>query len=304
MKPMRLIATVLVAALISTGCQFGSGDESRAYQAEFSRAIQLFPGVKVKILGVDVGRVTGVKNIDGSVEVSFKIEDPNVKIPADVKATIVPISLLGERYVQLFPAYETGPTLEAGATIPLASTTVPSEGDELLQGMQDYLGALDTDTVEEFITNTAVVLEGKGARLNDLIGSGTSVLRTLAKKRDEIANLIVQFNTLTQALATRQDALGTLINTYNVVGATVNDVRGSLEGTITGLNDASAQLASLLIDNKGNLNTDLNVLTKTTRTLTRNVDSFAHQQVGAQAVRGCWARCGLRSRVAPLGQPG
>lgn len=277
-----LVAGLAAAALLASGCQIGGGEEPRAYQAEFSRAVQVFPGVKVKVLGVDVGRVTSVENVEGSVQVNFKIEDPDIKVPADVNATIVPISLLGERYVQLFPAYTSGPTLENGSTIPLAKTTVPAEGDELLQGMQDYLGALDEDTVEEFVTNTADVLEGKGARLNELIANGSSVLNTLSEKREEITNLIVQFNTLTQSLATRQDALGQLINTYNVVGTTVNEVRGSLQGTITGLNDAASQLASLLIDHEGRLGTELETLTQTTRTLSRNVNSFART--------GKWAR--------------
>lgn len=280
---LRALAAGLAAvALVATGFQIGGGEEPRDYQAEFSRAVQVFPGVKVKVLGVDVGRVTSVENVEGSVQVNFKIEDPDIKVPADVNATIVPISLLGERYIQLFPAYTGGETLESGSTIPLAKTTVPAEGDELLQGMQDYLGALDEDTVEEFVTNTADVLEGKGARLNELIANGSSVLNTLSEKREEITNLIVQFNTLTQSLATRQDALGQLINTYNVVGTTVNEVRESLQGTISGLNDAASQLASLLIDHEGRLGTELETLTQTTRTLSRNINSFART--------GKWAR--------------
>ncbi len=280
--PVKLLATLTALALLATGCQIGGGEDPRAFKAEFSRAVQVFPGVKVKVLGVDVGRVTSVDNVEGAVEVSFKIEDPDIEVPDDVNATIVPISLLGERYIQLFPAYSGGAKLEDGSTIPVARTTVPSEGDELLQGMQDYLGALDEDTVEEFITNTADVLDGKGARLNELIANGSSVLQSLSDKREEIANLIVQFNTLTQALATRGDALGQLINTYNVVGTTVNDVRGSLQGTISGLNDASSQLASLLIEHDGRLGTELETLTQTTRTLSRNINSFART--------GKWAR--------------
>lgn len=282
-----LLAGLAAVALLASGCQIG-GEEPRDYHAEFSRAVQVFPGVKVKVLGVDVGRVTSVENVEGSVQVNFKIEDPDIKVPADVSATIVPISLLGERYIQLFPAYTGGPTLEAGATIPLAKTTVPAEGDELLQGMQDYLGALDEDTVEEFVTNTADVLEGKGARLNELIANGSSVLNTLSEKREEITNLIVQFNTLTQSLATRQDALGQLINTYNVVGTTVNEVRGSLQGTIAGLNDAASQLASLLIDHRGRLGTELETLTQTTRTLSRNVNSFARTGKWARKLFTAW----------------
>jgi virulence factor Mce-like protein len=205
----------------------------------------------------------------------LRINDPAIELPAGVHATIVPMSMLGERYIQLFPAYETGPRFADGDTIPAERTRVPAEGDELLQALQDYFGELDADTVEEFVTNAATVVEGKGERVNRLIDEASGVVSTLDSRRDELANLIVQFNTLTQALGTRREALARLINTYNVVGATVHDVRSSLEGTITGLNDASAALAGLLGDHRTSLGVDVKTLTRTTRTIDRNVDRLA-----------------------------
>jgi phospholipid/cholesterol/gamma-HCH transport system substrate-binding protein len=281
MAPRKLVVLVATVALIASGCT-GDSEGSRTIEAEFSRAVQVFPGVKVKVLGVDVGSVTDVATGRDSVVVTMRIDDEDLKLPTDAGAVIVPMSLLGERYVQLTPPYESGPELEDGATIPLARTTVPAEGDELLRAMQEYLGELDGDTVEEFITNAAVVLEGKGERLNRLIRHGSVVLKTLASRRDELANMIVQFNELTQALATRQDALARVINSYNVVGNTIVDVRGDLEGTIEGLNLASAQLANLLLTHEGPLGSDIKSLTRTTRTLDRNIHRFART--------GKWAR--------------
>jgi phospholipid/cholesterol/gamma-HCH transport system substrate-binding protein len=277
-----ILGIIVVSALVAGACVAGNGGETRAYTAEFSRAVQVFPGVKVRILGVDVGQVTEVTTGRDSVEVAFRIDDPAVVVPADVRATIVPISLLGERYIQLFPAYEGGGVLASGGSIPASRTSVPAEGDELMQAMQDYFGELDGQTVEEFVSNAANVLEGKGARLNRLIQHGTQVISTLSSRRDELANMIVQFDKVARALSTRGDALARVINSYNTVAATLNDVRGSLEGTITGLNDASAALAGLLIDHRGALGADIETLTRTTRTLQKNIDSFART--------GKWAR--------------
>jgi hypothetical protein len=67
-----------------------------------------------------------------------------------------------------------------------------------------------------------------------------------------------------------------VINSYNVVGTTINNVRGDLEGTIEGLNLASAELADLLIGHQGPLGADINSLTRTTRTLQRNVHRFGN----------------------------
>lgn len=272
LRAARVVAVAAAVALVASACSGSDGGST--HTAHFSRAVQVFPGVKVKVLGVDVGQVTDVENVSGAVAVRFRV-DEDVRIPADVKATLVPVSLLGERYVQLFPAYEGGPELEDGSTIPLARTSVPAEGDELLRALEEYLGELDGDTVEEFVTNAATVLEGKGERLNRLIGEGTQVFETLDAKRNELAGMIVQFNRITQALSTRQETIARLLGSYNVVGRTINDVRSSLEGTIDGLNDASAALASLLIDHREPLGDDIRALTRTMRTLDRNVDSFA-----------------------------
>lgn len=265
---------MLTAFALLAGACAGSGDDP-TITAEFSRAVQIFPGVKVKVLGVDVGQVTDVQTGADEVRVTMRIGDSAIELPAGVTATVVPMSLLGERYIQLSPAYEGGEILADGATIPVHRTRVPAEGDELLQALQDYFGELDGDTVEEFVTNAATVLEGKGERVNRLIGEATGVLSTLDSRRDELANMIVQFNTLTEALAQRGDALARLINTYNVVGATVHDVRSSLEGTITGLSDASAALAGLLVDHRDSLGPDVRTLTRTTRTVDRNVGRLA-----------------------------
>lgn len=268
------LVLALCAALLATSCT-AAADRGRTYRAHFTRAVQVFPGVKVKVLGVDVGRVTSVENVEDAVEVTFRIEDDSIEIPADAKAAVVPESLLGERYIQLLPAYSGGPTLAEGSTIPLERTAVPAEGDELLAALQDYLGALDPQTVEGFVTNAAEVLEGRGEEINSLIGHGTEVLRTLSVRRDELADLIVQFNTLAQSLATRQDAIAALLRNYDIVGTTITEVRRALEGTIEGLADASAELAGLLMEHRDPLAEDIEALTKTTRTLVRNIDSFA-----------------------------
>ena len=269
----RTTALSIVLAVVLGACGPGEGDEggSRTYKAIFSRAIQLFPGGTVRVLGVDVGLVRDIRNIDEGVEVTFSVDDPRIKLPADVNAVIVPASLLGERYVQLLPAYEGGPTLADDATIPTSRTAVPAEPDELLASLQDYLGALDPEVVSDFVGNAADVLRGTGEELNGLIRNAAGVLSTLAAKRDDLAEIVVQFERLTTALATRQDALGRVIRRYNAVAGTIVSNRSALEGTISGLNDMATELAALLLSHRTPLASDIRSLTRTSRTLDRNV---------------------------------
>jgi phospholipid/cholesterol/gamma-HCH transport system substrate-binding protein len=269
----RAIALVVVVAMLAAGC--GGLDDSRTYTAEFERAVQIFPGVNVRVLGVDVGRVVEVENVPGGVVVTMRVERDDVQIPEGVQAAVVPASLLGERYIQLFPAYEGGPTLEDGGEIPRSRTAVPSEPDELLRSLQDYLGGLDPETVAAFVSAAAETLEGNGEELNRLIGNASRVMDLLSSKRDDLAEIIVQFDKVTQALASRQQRVGRLINTYNTVAHTLTDNRRALEGTIDGLNEAAIELASLLVEHRLPLGEDIKALTRTGRTIRRNVDSLA-----------------------------
>jgi phospholipid/cholesterol/gamma-HCH transport system substrate-binding protein len=276
------LAVILVALGLTVTTAFIGRGEPRTYRAVFSRAVQLFPGGKVRVLGVDVGQITDVRVAGDGVEVDFRIDEEDTLLPADVQAAIVPMSLLGERYVQLFPAYTGGPFLEEGATIPAERTAVPSEPDELLRSLQDYLGALDPATVSGFVQNTARLLEGNGEELNSLIGHASGVMETLAAKRGDLAQIVVEFDRLSRALATRQEGLAQLIQSYNTVARTLTGNRIALEGTITGLNDAASELASLLIAHRRPLHRDIRILTRTGRTIDRNVDALAETGYWAQ----------------------
>lgn len=275
----KLLAALLTSVLVASGCSFvGGGDSdaasSRTIVAEFSRAVQVFPGNSVRVLGVTVGRVTDVQTAGDSARVTLRIDDPDIKLPEDVQATIVPVSLLGERYIQLFPAYEGGPTFDSDV-LALENTSVPTEQDELLRGLQDYFGAIDPDKVADFVTNAATVLEGNGEGLNQLINEGSDLVSLLAAKRDSLAGLVSELNTLTLTLSTRQEAIARVINSYNTVGRTINENRQALEGTIEGLNLAATELAALLTENRNPLGSDVRSLTRSLRTLSRNAESFA-----------------------------
>ncbi|MGI8706779.1 MAG: MCE family protein [Actinomycetota bacterium] len=290
MMPKRFIGTLLAFVMVATGCSaFSGGDEGRTITAEFSRAVQMFPGNSVRVLGVDVGRVTDVEQGRESVEVTFRIDDSDLKLPADVNATIVPVSLLGERYVQLFPAYDGGEEFTSDR-LAMEHTSVPTEQDELLRGLQDYFGALDPTKVAAFVTDVASVLDDNGENLNDLINYGSGVISTLSRKRDSLAKMFSELNTITQALATRQEKIGRLIHSYNSVTKIVNENRTAVEGTIEGLNLAAAELASLLIDHRNPLGADIQTLTRTSRTLDRNVFRFARTGRWAKRLFGAASR--------------
>ena len=84
----------------------------------------------MRILGVPVGEVTAVIPEGNSVRVEMEY-DAQYDVPADAKAVIVTPTLVADRFVQLTPVYEGGPTMADGAEIELPDTGVPVELDRI-----------------------------------------------------------------------------------------------------------------------------------------------------------------------------
>ena len=75
--------------------------------AYFTKTVSLYRSADVRVLGLKVGTVSSVQAKGDQVEVKLSINNGAV-LPAGVRATLVPQSLLGARYVQLYPAWVDG----------------------------------------------------------------------------------------------------------------------------------------------------------------------------------------------------
>jgi phospholipid/cholesterol/gamma-HCH transport system substrate-binding protein len=251
-----------------------SGGPSRgpAIAAEFERGTGLYPGSPVRVLGIDVGTITSVRNVDGHVRVRMQL-DEGTKLPADAHATIVPLTLLGERYVQLGPWYDGGPRLKDGDRIPLARTSVPAEIDYLLRGLQDFMGAIDPKQAGDVVTNLAQVLDGRGADVNDLISNASGTLDLLADEGDDIKAIITSLRDLTETLEGRTDSIESLIRNYDLVSQDLVDNKDDLDGVITQLDRATVELGTLLEAHEDPLREDVKILATATGTVAANTDN-------------------------------
>lgn len=262
--------TLAVATAILPGCSLvGGAGGGFALRADFARGTGLYPGSPVRILGIDIGRVSAVKNRNGTVRVDMAIHD-GVKIPADATATIIPLTLLGERYVQLGPSWTSGPRLGDGDEIPLDRTRVPAEFDDLLRGLQDFIGKIDPKRASNVVTDLATVLDGRGNALNDLIANGSGTLGLLADKGEQLQDIIRSLGEITQTLKGRTQNIEALIRNYNLVAQVLIDNKSNLDATITEFDRATQELTGLLTRNADPLRDDVAVLAKTGRTLDAN----------------------------------
>ncbi|MDX1657598.1 MAG: MlaD family protein [Nitriliruptorales bacterium] len=283
-RRLPLIALLLALSLAGSACSALPfvGDGTYEVRAEFDRTFNIFPGSPVRVLGVDVGKISELElSPDKRAVTAVMLIDEGVEIPADASAIIVPEALLGERYIQLTPPYTGGPTMEAGSLIPLAQTEVPFEFDEVLEGLNDFVGALDEEAVGRFFANLAEVLEGQGATVGETLDNAHGAIQALQQSDEELVALAGRLADLNETLATRDEAIGEIIEDWNTVTGSLADDRQQIDAALEGLVRLTRQVGGLLTTHRTNLEQDIATLTRVGRTAQRNLDQLSLLVLGS-----------------------
>ncbi|HVF75766.1 MAG TPA: MCE family protein [Acidimicrobiales bacterium] len=267
-----LAVAVVVAAGVLPGCSSGGGD---GYQvtAYFDKAVSLYEASDVKVLGLSAGTVDEIEVEGTRVRVRMTINGDQ-PLPADVQATIVPFSLIGERYVQLFPAWTPGqPRAQGGLVIPAERTTIPTEPDEALAALKKLLDSLDPNATGRLVTNLADDLRGNGQGINDALRGLADLTSTLAAKDAELVGIIENFDTFTAALRTRERQLGQVMDQFASATSLLAEERENIAKLVDSLSRLSADGLDLVNEHGSRLDRDLTTLTRVLQSVRANIDA-------------------------------
>lgn len=274
-----LVAVVAAAALLPlTGCGGGGGDSYRL-TAYFERTVGLYESGDVQVMGMAVGRVESIE-IDGSlVRVEMTI-DGDVPLAADVRATIGQTQLIGERNVVLFPPWDAEQEAAGtqrigdGDVIPRERTEVPVEPDEGLEAFNDLAQSLDGDVVEQFVSDSADVLEGRGARIGDAIDQAAGLGTALAEIDEQLVSAADHLHVLAGSLASRDQQLGSLVDSFAAASDLLAAERNSISAFLASLVDLVDQGKGLLETYGDQLPGDIATATALASILERNTSSI------------------------------
>jgi virulence factor Mce-like protein len=305
----RVTSLVLLAGIALSSCSVigGGGGKQYALSAWFPKTIALFPASDVRVLGLSAGKVSKVTAVGDRVRVDMKIKG-SVPVPADVHATIVPLSLIGERYVQLFPVWTNGqPRARTGDVIPQERTEVPVEPDEALAALKKFLDSLDPGATGRLVQNAANDLQGNGQTFNDTVANLSTLVGTLADKDQQLGGIIDNFDRFTGVLATRESALGHVMDTFANLASLLAQERTAIENTVRNLGSVSTDAFDLLSVNRAGLDKDLTELTRVLQAVKVNIGSVQQLlDAGPLLVNGLqnayapqFHRIDLRTQVSP-----
>lgn len=277
---LRLLAGLLVAGLVASGCALVGGGGTYEVSAWFPRAVSLYEQGSVQVLGLPAGEITDVEVIGDRVKVTMAVDD-DIPLPADVRAAIAPQSLIGERRVQLFPPYQEGMAqAQDGHEIPIEETVVPVEPDEALAALKEFLDSLDPNGVGRLIDNAATSLDGQGQGLNSALGELSELVGNIEDSDDDIIRIAERFDDFTSTLLTRESQLSEVLQDFAVVAEVLAQERDDIESLVSGLADLSGDGLDLVSEHAVRLRTDVAILERLTSSVQANLGAVEDLTIG------------------------
>lgn len=284
----RIVSMVTLVAL--AGAAFAAYELTRTeigtytITADVEQAPNLFEGGRVMVRGVEVGQIAAVDPRPDGVRLTLEIDD-GVKVPADARLSVVPITVIADRYVQLYPPYTSGPVIEPGANLSLDRTTIPAELDDVLKQLRGLLAALQPAPGEErgplarLIVRLDSVMKGRSRALASGLDNSASVLQNLANSGTDITGLIRNLNSVFMTLANRASELGLVNERFALVAEALEKDQRNLEGTIENIGLLSDEAANVVTESGDDLGRSFQRLSRVLG------DVLAHQDELTQGVK-------------------
>lgn len=206
---LGFIAVVAVAVVIGAMLAVHTlGAGYRHYTAEFLQAASLRPGNPVVVAGIPVGEVSSMKLDGDHVEAGLKIRD-DIVLGKDSRAEIKVATILGSRYLSLQP---NGPASLPHNTFDLSHTDVPYDLQSALQDATTTFEQVDSDRFAQSLAVLGKQLEGLPAVVPQAMDNIHSLSSIIAVRRDQLGQLLVSTERVTNTLRRQQAGVGNLIN--------------------------------------------------------------------------------------------
>lgn len=212
--------------------------------AYFPEANALYSGDKVQIMGIRVGSVDAIEPAGDKMKVTFHYSN-KYKVPADASAVIVNPTVVASRSIQLEPPYKGGPVLTDNAVIPIERTAVPTEWDQLRNGVANIIDKLGPTPEQpkgpfgDLIESSADGLAGKGKLINATLESLSRSLTALNEGRGD-------FFAVARSLASFVNALHKDDRQFVALNDNLAQFTDRLTGSDHDLGNAIQQFDSLL----------------------------------------------------------
>ena len=228
------------------------------------------PDAKVKMLGVQVGKVSSIENLpDGKAAIHLAMDPSQLHlIPANVFVDIASTTVFGAKFIQLLPPAGPVPqSMHRGQVLDAQHVTV--EINTVFEQLSALLSKIDPAKLNAILSALSSALSGRGQQIGEMIAHLDHFFATI---QPILPQLDHEFDVASVVLDAYADAAPNLIRVLDNttrISQTVVDQQDNLDAALLGVIGLAQRGNDVLGANRQPLTDLLRVLTPSTELLNR-----------------------------------
>lgn len=193
------VATVLGLALsvmaIGWLTQFRFKPQGYGLKVVYTDISGLMPGANVMLMGVRIGRVSGIDPHERTVTVDVEIQDPSIHLLKGSRFKILTKGIVGEKNLEIFPPVgESNGYIQPDSTVrgedPARLDVALEKANKLLATLEQTTSKLDIgdrlDKITKRLDNSFANLDQLLGHTDDLVVEATSIVERTSAIADQI----------------------------------------------------------------------------------------------------------------------
>src|SRR5271163_1644669 len=268
-----LLGMTLLVLIVAVGQSFTSAPmlfATPSFFGQFTDTGQLNKGDKVRITGVEVGKVEGFK-IDGDhVVVKFSIGGNT--IGTESRLAIKTDTVLGKKVLEIEPRGAN--TLRPNAVLPLGQSTTPYQIYDAAFDITKAATGWNIDTVKQSLNVLSQTINQTYSHLSPALDGLARFSDTIGKRDEAIKHLLAQANKVASVLGDRSEQINRLLVNAKTLLAAFNERGRAIDALLQNISAFSAQVQGFVNDNP-NLNPVLEQLRSISDVLVARKDDLA-----------------------------
>jgi phospholipid/cholesterol/gamma-HCH transport system substrate-binding protein len=231
-----VVITIFSAVLIIEN--FGGAEafkHGKHISAQFDSAQDLKVGDRVKMAGVEIGRVEDIELVTNKVSVVMRLS-PKAVVKTDSKATIKFTGLMGQNFVAIDFGSPNAPVADEGAIITTVEqpdlSAIMAKMDDAASGIKNMTSTFTPDTINNLLGPLTDFLKQNSANLTATIANVKNVSSQIAAGQGTIGKLIYEDSLYLSAMSTVSNLQETA-NSARLVISNVSSGQGTLGKLLT-----------------------------------------------------------------------
>jgi phospholipid/cholesterol/gamma-HCH transport system substrate-binding protein len=267
---MGIIVTILVIGAGQSITSVPMLLAKPAYYGQFTDAGGINSGNKVRVAGMDVGKVEGLK-IDGDhIVVKFSIGTQT--IGTESRLAIKTDTILGRKILEIED--RGSQPLRPGATLPLGQSTTPYQIYDAFFDVTKAAEGWNIDTVKESLHVLSETIDQTYPHLSAALDGVAKFSDTIGKRDEEVKHLLAQANQVASILGDRSEQIDRLLVNAKTLLVAFNERGQAIDALLGNIAAFSEQVKGFINDNP-NLNHVLEQLRTVSDILVQRKDDLA-----------------------------